>query len=93
MPYGVIHSFAGATREQYDATLAAVHGGSLPKGQLFHAAGPTPGGWTIIALHDSRESWEDFRDGVLVPALQQGIDGGFTGPPEETVFETYNVSP
>lgn len=48
----------------------------LPKGQLVHAAGPTPGGWTIIALRDSRESWEDLRDGVLVPALQRASTAG-----------------
>ena len=95
MAYGIVHFFAGATQEQYDVTLAAVHGAkdTLPKGQLFHAAGPTPGGWTIIAVHDSQQSWEEFRDGTLVPALQQGIEGGFTAPPEETAFETYSVLP
>lgn len=95
MAYGIVHFFAGATQEQYDATLAAVHGDktTLPKGQLFHAAGPTPGGWTIIAVHDSQQSWEEFRDGTLVPSLQQGVPGGFTAPPEETGFETYNLLP
>ena len=60
MAYGVVHRFAGGTREQYEESIAAVHpaGGGLPAGQLFHAAGPSAGGWTIIAVHDSRESWE-----------------------------------
>jgi len=45
MPYGVVHKFAGGTKEQYEASLAAVHpsDGSLPDGQRFHAAGPTAG--------------------------------------------------
>jgi hypothetical protein len=95
MAYGIIHFFAGGTQEQYDATLAAVHPerDSLPKGQIFHAAGASEGGWTIVAVHDSRESWEDFRDGTLLPRLQQGIEGGFTKPPAETAFDAYNVMP
>ena len=92
MSYGVVHQFKGGTKDQYEASIAAVHpaDGSLPPGQLFHAAGPSADGWTIVAVHDSRESWEAFRDGTLVPRMQEGIEGGFTGPPEETVFEVAN---
>ena len=51
MPYGVIHFFAGGTQEQYEASIAAVHPGAglLPDGQIFHAAGPSEGGWSIMA--------------------------------------------
>jgi hypothetical protein len=93
MPYGIVHFFPGATAEQYEASIAAVHpaDGSLPAGQIFHAAGPTDGGWTIIAVHESQASWEDFRDSTLVPAMQAGIEGGFQAPPQETAFETKNV--
>ncbi len=52
-------------------------GGGLPKGQIFHAAGASAGGWTIVAVHDSKESWERFRDGILMPRMKQGIKGGF----------------
>jgi hypothetical protein len=95
MAYGVVHQFAGGTKEQYEASIAAVHPGkgSLPKGQIYHAAGPSPGGWTIIAVHDSKESWERFRDGVLMPTMQKGIKGGFSAPPQETIFEVYNLKP
>ena len=65
----------------------------LPEGQIFHAAGSTPGGWTIYAVHDGKESWERFRDDTLMPALQSGIEGGFAGPPEETAFELYKLLP
>jgi hypothetical protein len=89
MAYGIVHRFAGGTKEQYEASIAAVHpaDGSLPKGQLYHVAGPSVDGWTIVAVHDSREGWEEFRDGTLVPRMAQGIAGGFTTPPEETGFE------
>jgi len=92
MTYGVVHHFAGGTKEQYDASIAAVHpaGGGLPEGQLFHAAGPSADGWTIVAIHDSKQSWEQFRDGTLMPRMQAGIDGGFAAPPQETTFEVHN---
>ena len=46
-----------------------------------------------MAVHDSQESWERFRDTILNPKLQEGIAGAFTTPPEETVFETYLLLP
>jgi hypothetical protein len=64
--------------------------GSLPDGQVLHVAGATDDGWIIVAIHDSQQSWEQFRDGILMPRMQEGIDGGFQGPPEETAFEVRN---
>jgi hypothetical protein len=93
MAYCIVHQFAGGTEDQYHASLAAVHpseGRSLPEGQVFHLAGPSSNGWVIVAVHDSKESWEKFRDGTLMPQMQAGIDGGFEGPPEETSFEVKN---
>jgi len=93
MAYGVIHHFPGGTQGQYEATLAAVHPGkgTLPKGQIFHAAGPTDGGWTIMAVHESKESWEKFRETILMPKFKQGIQGGFQTPPQETGFDAYKL--
>jgi hypothetical protein len=95
MAYGIVHFFAGGTKEQYDASLAAVHPGGtgLPKGQTFHAAGPSAGGWTVIAIHESKESWERFRNDILMPTLQKGVKGGFIAPPQEQAFEVYNLRP
>jgi hypothetical protein len=92
MAYGVVHEFAGGTEDQYAASIAAVHpaDGSLPAGQTFHAAGPSADGWMIIAVHESQESWESFRDGTLMPAMQAGIPGGFAVPPREKTFEISN---
>jgi hypothetical protein len=91
MPYGVIHRFKGATEAQYEASIGAVHpsDGSLPAGQLSHVAGPSADGWIVVAVHDSKESWETFRNSILMPRMQQGIPGGFTEPPEEIVFEVF----
>ena len=95
MAYGVLHFFPGGTEAQYEASIRAVHPSreALPDGQVFHAGGPSSGGWTIVAVHDSRESWERFRDDVLMPQMQAGIEGGFESPPEETTFEVYNLQP
>ncbi len=95
MAYGVVHFFPGGTKEQYEASIRAVHPSrdSLPEGQIYHAAGPSAGGWTIIAVHRSREGWEAFRDNILVPRLKAGVPGGFTTPPEEQAFEIYNEQP
>ncbi len=95
MAYGIVHFFAGGTKEQYDAALAAVHpsGTGLPKGQTFHVAGPSAGGWTVFAIHESRESWERFRDDILMPTFQKGVKGGFTAQPQEQAFEIYNQRP
>ena len=41
----------------------------------------------------SKESWERFRDEVLMPRLQQGVQGGFAVPPQEQAFEVYNQQP
>jgi hypothetical protein len=95
MSYVVVHQFAGGTQSQYEASVGAVHpaDGSLPPGQLSHIAGPSADGWTIVAIHDSKENWEKFRDETLMPKMAAGIPGGFTAPPEESGFEVFtNVS-
>lgn len=93
MAYGVVHHFPGGTKAQYEASIAAVHpaGGRLPEGQIFHAAGATADGWTIMAVHDSKASWERFRDNILLPRMKAGIKGGFQAPPQETVMELYKL--
>ena len=93
MAYGIVHLFPGGNQEQYEASIAVVHpsDGSLPDGQLYHAAGPSADGWTIVAVHVSQESWERFRDEVLMPRMQKGIEVGLVGPPQETAFEVHNL--
>ena len=92
MAYAIIHHFPGGTQAQYEASLSAVHPGQgkLPKGQVFHAAGPSAGGFTIVAVHETKESWEQFRDKILLPKLHAGVPGGFTTPPVETLFDVAN---
>jgi hypothetical protein len=93
--FGIVHFFREGTEDQYQASIAAVHPSPdvLPEGQVFHAAGPSEGGWRIVAVHESRESWEKFRDNILMPRMQAGIEGGFTNPPEETEIDVRFMMP
>jgi hypothetical protein len=95
MAFGIIHPFPGGTKEQYEASVAAVHPSdrSLPAGQIFHAAGSSGDGSTVIAVHETKASWERFRDEVLMPRLQAGIAGGFMTPPEESELDIYKLEP
>ena len=45
----------------------------------------------MVAVHESKESWERFRDQTLLPGLEQVGGAGFAGPPDETTFEVYKV--
>jgi hypothetical protein len=70
MAYAIVHNFPGGTKENYEASIAAVHpsDGSLPAGQVF-------------------------RDGILLPRMQEGIEGGFPTPPEEIAIDVYKMVP
>jgi hypothetical protein len=94
MAFAVVHHFPGGTKANYEASISAVHPpNGLPAGQIFHAAGASPDGWTIVAVHESKESWEQFRDGILMPRMQAGIEGGFASPPQETEIEVSILLP
>jgi hypothetical protein len=89
MAYVIVNDFDGGTREQYDATVNVVHppDGGLPAGQTQHYAGPSVTGWVVVAVWDSKETWEKFRDETLLPGLQGVADTGLPGPPKSTEFE------
>jgi hypothetical protein len=87
MAFGITHKLKGGTREQYDQTAAVVRPSGLPEGEHHHFAGPTSDGWIVVAIHDSKESWERFRDEALLPGLEKVGEKGLPGPPEETTFE------
>ena len=82
MAYLLTHFWPGGTEEQYRTTLAAVTeaaGGKRP--ELFHAAGPTDGGFLIVAAYDSKETSDRFVHDAVLSIMP--IEGGLVGPPEE----------
>lgn len=91
MAYLITHFFEGGTAEQYEVVIGAAHpAGGLPAGQLYHAAGPTEGGWLVVAVWDSKETFDRFLSETLLPTLSQ-VSGGFAGPPLERAAETVNI--
>ena len=90
MSYLMTHFWPGGTEEQYRATLAVVHpGDGLPAGQTHHVAGPTDGGFLIVAVWDSKESADAFVSGTLMPAMP--VQGGCAGAPEERTADVVNA--
>jgi hypothetical protein len=91
MAFLITHFYEGGTAEQYEAVVDAVHPpGGLPAGQVYHAAGPTDGGWLVVAVWDSKGAFDRFLSDTLMPALQK-VKGGFAGPPQERSMEVANL--
>ena len=91
MAFLITHFYDGGTAEQYEAVVDAVHPpGGLPAGQVYHAAGPTDGGWLVVAVWDSKGAFDKFLSDTLMPALQK-VKGGFAGPPQERSMEVANL--
>jgi len=89
--YLITHFFEGGTKEQYDNVVSVAHPPKgLPEGQIYHAAGPTEGGWLVVAVWDSKDSCDKFVGETLVPALQSTA-GGLVGPPQERAAEVHNL--
>jgi hypothetical protein len=90
MAYLITHFWPGATMDQYDASIAVVHPpAGLPKGQIYHAAGPTDGGVLIAAVWESKDQFDRFLNDKLIASMP--IAGGFEGQPEERAAEIVNL--
>jgi hypothetical protein len=90
MAFLLTHFWPGATEDQYRTMIAEVHpAGGLPDGQIYHAAGPTDGGYLIAAVWDSKASSDRFVSEVLLASMP--VAGGFEGAPEERVAEISNL--
>ena len=90
MAYLLTHFWPGGTEEQYRATMAVVHpADGLPDGQTYHAAGPTQGGFLIVAVWDSKDSCDRFVSEKLMASMP--VQGGFEGQPDERAAEVANL--
>jgi len=91
MAYLMTHFWPNGTEEQYRTTLPVIHpANGLPDGQVYHAAGPTEGGFLIVAVWDSKESADRFVNDTLLPNMPT-IEGGFQGRPDERVADVVNL--
>jgi hypothetical protein len=92
MAFLLTHFWPGGTEDKYRTMIATVHpdgGKGLPKGQTYHVAGPTDGGYLISTVWDSKESADLFVKDVLLASLP--VEGGFEGAPDEHSAEVSNL--
>ena len=92
--YGLSHD--KLLRRWYRRTVSGRPGcrtsnGVLPTGQKYHFSGPTEGGWLVVAVWDSKGSYDHFMSEILMPALSQ-VSGGFTGIPQRRDVEDVNIA-
>ncbi len=88
MAYITVNEFVGGTKDQYEAAVAALFPpDGPPSGQTRHYAGPSSNGWVVIAVWDSKELWEAFRDDTLIPGLKDPSPGGVEKPVPLIQFE------
>jgi len=88
MSYLITHFFERGTQAQYDAIIAKAHpaDGSLPAGQLHHFAGPSDGGFLVVALWESKELNDRFQE-TLFPVI-----GALSDPPPPPQERTARVT-
>ena len=87
MAIGIVHRWPGGTKEHYEAAVVAAHPpDALPEGQTHHFAGPTEGGWQVVAIWDSQEQLDAFI--ATMPSTLEALgDKAFPAPPEQIIFE------
>jgi hypothetical protein len=71
MSVALVLDFPGGTKEQYDEVVERMQlGGHMAPGGAVHVAGSHNGGWRVIDVWDSLQTFERFRDEQIVPHTQ-----------------------
>lgn len=87
MAIGVIFDGSGMSQEQYEqVNQQAAPSNQPPPGLLYHAAGPSEDGFTVIEVWESQEALQDFFAQTLGQALQRA---NITAQPK--FFEVINT--
>jgi heme-degrading monooxygenase HmoA len=87
----VTNVIPGGSQELYEAVSGKVMpGDQLPEGCRLHVAGPINEGWRVITVWDSEEAFNSFREGKLLPTLQE-VAGDQAVTPEVRVAEVHKL--
>lgn len=93
MAVGLRLKFAGGKQEQYDAIHQHMNiDANPPAGMIFHSAGPIEGGWGVIDVWESRDAFDAFAGGRLMPAVGELGDRAFQGPPDIKEFPVHHYT-
>ena len=77
----IVNEMHGGSQDLYDkVTDRVMPGGQLPQGCRDHIAGPIEGGWRVITVWESEDQFDQFRNGTLIPALQEAGAGETVAP-------------
>lgn len=77
----VVNEIRNADQSFYDDVNPRVMpDDQLPDGCQAHIAGPIDDGWRVITVWDSEEQFQEFRDGTLIPAIQEAGHGDRVAP-------------
>jgi hypothetical protein len=93
MAYGIVHFFPGGTKEQYEASLAAVHPSRAPyprASHVYHLAGPFS---RRLDDHCCPGVEGELGTAHSYASPEAECEGGSTTPPQEQAFEIYNLQP
>lgn len=72
MAIGMIFDAKGVTRRKYEQVRDEVGlTNGMPHGMLYHVAGPTEGGWTVIEIWESEADARTFFEAKLAAALKR----------------------
>jgi hypothetical protein len=78
----------GPGTEMYDGVNAEMDvENDPPEGLIFHWAGEVDGKWTINDVWESREQYDSFREGRLLPAVKKVSGQDPEEGPQPTISE------
>jgi len=93
MAIGLRLKIVGGTQEQYDALHAQMGiDDNPPEGLIFHAAGPIDEGWGVIDFWESRDHFDRFQQGRLMPAFGELGDRAPSSPPDIKEFPVHHFT-
>jgi hypothetical protein len=96
MAVGVLMNMSGVTQDQYEQLNQKMFGTNVlessdaPEGLIMHSAGPTPEGWYVYDVWESKDAFQRFVEDKLGPAVQE-LTGGEGGGNEPQYFEVFHV--
>jgi hypothetical protein len=92
MAIGLWIMFRDGTQEQYEAVNTQIDAdANPPDGLIFHSAGPTEGGWSVIDFWESRDLFDSFLADTLGPAIEELGDRAMPNEPSIKEFPVSNI--